>query len=234
MLKNLKISTWIPVAFIVILFGAIYCFAHFNPVSWDNMHILHMHLTQFLNAHSVLAPLLFIVFYTFYTAFALPGVIVLSVLAGCIFKQPFSFFYVLIAATMGGSLLFLMARTAFGYFLLKKDRPLLDRLSKGFHEDPIHYLLFLRLTPLFPFWFVNMAAAFFHVPFSTFVWTTLIGIAPAVFFNTQAGHGLGVLLESPDPITPKVLFNPHLTTALIGLGFLALLPLLLKKFKVRT
>ena len=42
-------------------------------------------------------------------------------------------------------------------------------------------MLFLRLVPAFPFWFVNIAPAVLGVPLKTYVIGTFLGIIPATF-----------------------------------------------------
>ena len=58
----------------------------------------------------------------------------------------------------GATVLFLVARSALGEGLTARAGPWLAKLREGFKEDALSYLLFLRLVPAFPFWFVNIAA----------------------------------------------------------------------------
>jgi len=68
-------------------------------------------------------------------------------------------------------------------------------MDHGFQNNAASYLLFLRFVPLFPFWLVNLAPAFFKVQLSTYIWTTFVGIIPGSFVYTQAGSGLGVIFD---------------------------------------
>ena len=51
--------------------------------------------------------------------------------------------------------------------------PRLAKLRAGFNQDAFNYLLFLRLVPAFPFWFVNIAPAILGVPLRTYLVTHL-------------------------------------------------------------
>lgn len=104
-------------------------------------------------------------------------------------------------------------------------------MEKDFQNNAPSYLLFLRLIPIFPFWLVNIAPAFFDVPLFTFIWTTLIGISPATLVFTLAGSGLDKILAYPEPLSLNSIFNIQIKIALILLGMTALLPILWKKFK---
>ena len=80
-------------------------------------------------------------------------------------------------------------------------------MEKGFQENAANYLLFLRLVPLFPFWLVNLAPAFFGIKLKTFLWTTFIGIIPGSFVYAQAGVGLGAIFDTDKPFSIDTIFN---------------------------
>lgn len=217
------------IIFILILAASILIYLH--PLTLENMRYVHLNLQIFHADHPILTLFLFMCLYILYALLPIPGIFVLSLLAGFLFRQPFSTLYVTIAATIGASLLFFTARSAFGEIFYKKSSYFLLHLEKGFHKNAASYLLFLRLIPLFPFWIVNLAGAFFGVSFWVFAWTTFIGMIPSVFVYTQAGRGLTLILQSPEPLNPVHFFNLHIVIALIGLAFLSLLPILLKSLK---
>lgn len=84
-------------------------------------------------------------------------------------------------------------------------------------------MLFLRVTPLIPNWFVNIASPIVGVPFSVFVLSTAIGLVPANYFHAQTGATLA-------SITSWSLSDnwPSFVTLFV-LQFVALLPTLLKR-----
>ena len=166
-------------------------------------------------------------------ALSLPGGAILSLFGGFLFPQPFSTIYVVIGATIGAALIFLAARSALGEILYKKAGNIFNKMEKGFQENAISYLFFLRLVPIFPFWIVNLAAAFFRVSFWTYLWTTFLGIAPGSFVFTQAGAGLSAIFETGQTFSLSTIFNMQIRIALIALGIFALIPILIKKFKKR-
>ena len=87
-------------------------------------------------------------------------------------------------------------------------------LKEGFDKHQTSYLLFVRLVPIFPFFLVNLAASLLGVRLKTFLWTSLVGIAPATFIYAAIGNGLSLLLsqnQMPDLniITkPKIILTP--------------------------
>ncbi len=155
----------------------------------------------------------------------------MSFIGGYLFSQPYSTLYAVVASTLGSSIFFMAADFLLRDPVMKKATLFLDEMKKGFLKNAAHYLLFLRLIPLFPFWIVNVAAIFFRVPLKTFIWTTLIGIIPEIFIITLAGSGLETLLENQNPLTTSAIFNTQVKIALFGLAILALVPVLFRKYK---
>jgi uncharacterized membrane protein YdjX (TVP38/TMEM64 family) len=114
-------------------------------------------------ANPVTAALAFMGVYALVVALSVPAASILTIFAGFLFGWLAGGALVAVAATVGATLLFLAARTAFGDFLRDRVRGRALRLAEGFEKDAFGYLLALRLAPVFPFFVVNIAPAFFHV-----------------------------------------------------------------------
>ena len=101
-----------------------------------------------------------------------------------------------VAATIGATGLFLIARTSIGDALLHRAGSRVQRLAAGFREDAFSYLLFLRFLPVVPFWITNLASALFGVPLKTFFLATQIGVIPATYAFAVAGSGLDSVIDA--------------------------------------
>ncbi|KAF7393569.1 hypothetical protein HZH68_010388 [Vespula germanica] len=67
------------------------------------------------------------------------------------------------------------------------------------HRDHLlNYMLFLRMTPLLPNWFINLASPVIGVPIIPFTVGTFFGVAPPSFVAIQAGQTLHNLTSSSD------------------------------------
>ena len=91
----------------------------------------------------------------------------------------------------------------------------------------------LRLVPLFPFWLVNLVPAMLAVPLSTFAAATLIGIVPATFVYAGVGNGLGAVLDRGEAPDFGLVLEPRVLLPLLGLAFLALLPVVYRRWRER-
>ena len=132
----------------------------------------------FVMAHQALAVLAYIGLYIVTVALSLPGATFLTVAGGFLFGVGVGAAAAVVGATLGATVIFLIARTALGEPLLKRAGPRAQQLAQGFREDAFSYLLFLRLVPAFPFFLVNLVPAFAGVRLSTFVVATALGIIP--------------------------------------------------------
>ena len=189
-------------------------------------------------------------------AFSIPGGLVLTLGGAMLFGWAANAAVVIVAATAGATAVFLAARFGLGEPLRAPRRtppkqqtgherrgifdfgrlraragPALKKMEAGFRRDAFTYLLALRLVPLFPFWLVNLAPAFLGVRLSTYVVATAIGIAPATIVFSIVGEGLASVIEAGGDVRADQVLSPLMLAALIALAALALVPVLLRRWR---
>ena len=207
-------------------------------------------IDTFVTDHFVLAVLVYVALYVTTVAVSLPGATFLTVTGGFLFGLVVGASAAVIGATIGATIIFLVARTALGEPLLRRAGPRAAQIAKGFRDDAFSYLLFLRLVPAFPFFLVNLVSALAGVRLGPFIAATAIGIIPACIVFTFAGTGLDSIIASQKTIysicvsagridclmafDPLDALTPHLIGALVALGLLALVPVVVKKLFART
>jgi uncharacterized membrane protein YdjX (TVP38/TMEM64 family) len=208
-------------------------------------------LRTYIGANMLQSLAIFIAVYAAAVALSLPGGAVLTLAAGLLFGWLLGGIASIFGATIGASIVFLIARSAFGDLLAARAGPFLSRFREGFQEDAFSYLLFLRLVPIFPFWLVNLAPSLLGVSFGTYVATTFLGIIPGTFAFALAGNGLDSVIEAqqalhqsclakmgaggqescPYALDPGALLTPELIAGLVALGLVALIPVAVKWFR---
>lgn len=184
-------------------------------------------LLTFAHEHYFAALAIAFATYVGATALSLPGALVLSLAMGFIFGRWAGTVLVVFAATIGATLVFLAARYLFADAARRRMGALGEKISAGFAANAFNYLLFLRLVPLFPFFLVNLAPAFTEIRLTTFVIATFIGIIPATFVYVNLGETLG-RIESLSGLVSRETIG-----ALVLLGLLALVPVLVKKWRAK-
>jgi uncharacterized membrane protein YdjX (TVP38/TMEM64 family) len=190
-------------------------------------------LKVFVHDHKTQAVLAFIVAYIIVAAFSLPLGAVLSVAGGYLFGSVFGTAWIVIGATIGATILFLVAKTALGEPLRERFATQLKGMEEGFKQNAFSYLMLLRLVPLFPFWLVNLAPAFFGVSVVTFVITTFIGIIPGAFVFASIGNAANSAFEAGDDLDlslTTLLSRPDFYVPIIGLVVLSLVPIVYRAF----
>jgi uncharacterized membrane protein YdjX (TVP38/TMEM64 family) len=184
-------------------------------------------MLQFTQAHYALAFALAFAAYAAAVAFSIPGAVLLSLAAGFAFGRWAGTVLVVLAATLGATIVFLAARYVFADAARRRMGALGERINAGFTENAWSYLLFLRLVPAFPFFLVNLAPAFSSIPLSTFVGATFIGIIPGTFVFVNLGETLGRIDSLQGLVSRETL------GAFALLGLLALVPVAVRRWRVR-
>lgn len=183
-----------------------------------------------------LALAVFFLFYTVAITLVFPAPVILTIAAGFLFGWWIGGLVSIAAATLGGSLLFLAARSAFGDILRRRAGHGLQRFAEGFRRDAFTYLLVLRLTPIFPVAALNIGPAFLDISLRSFALATFLGIIPGAMVYAFLGSGLDRALKIAgkyDHIAISDLMTIELTVALVGLTSLSLLGVVLKTWLLR-
>jgi uncharacterized membrane protein YdjX (TVP38/TMEM64 family) len=224
----------VPVLVLVTGLVMFFAFGLERYLSFDTLREHRSTLHAWVETSGGRTALLFIAIYATAVAFSVPGATVLSITGGFLFGTVWGAVCNVISATLGATVLFLIAQTAFGDALRAKAGPWLQNMQAGFRDNALSYLLVLRLVPLFPFFVVNLVPAFLGVPLSTYVLGTFVGIIPGALVYATVGAGLGSIFDAGGEVSATGILTPQVLLALIGLAVLAMLPVVYKKLKTRA
>lgn len=190
-----------------------------------------------LKAWTVESPLIaggaYMLLYVVATALSLPIGLVLTLAGGFVFGTLVGGALTVIGATVGATLLFLAARTAFADYFRDRLGGAVRRMRDRFEEDAFNYILALRLLPVVPFVVANAAPALAGVKLRTYVVATAIGIVPGTFVYASVGAGLDVIFAAGGEPALDAVFKPQVFLPLLALALLALAPTAWKRFKAR-
>ena len=187
-------------------------------------------LRGWVEAAPLRAMAIFLVAYAAAVAISFPGASILTIFGGFLFGLWPGTPLIVVAATLGATIIFLAAKTALGDLLSKKAGGLAARMEKGFRDGELSYMFVLRLAPVFPFWGVNIAAGLLGVSLRNFLIGTFFGIIPGSFVYASIGAAAGAAFDAGQDISlAGVLLKPETLTPIIGLIVLALIPVFLKR-----
>jgi uncharacterized membrane protein YdjX (TVP38/TMEM64 family) len=203
---------------------------------------------DFVATHPATAIGVFTATYVIAVALSLPGAVFLTITGGLLFGTAVGSLTAIVAATLGATLVFLAARSAVGGLLARRAGAVAARLTDGFRRDAFHYLLFLRLVPVFPFWIVNLVAALCGVRLKSFVAATALGIIPGTLAFAFLGAGLDSTLaikmaelraciaagraQCPLELDLGDLMTAELVAAFVVLGIVSLIPVFVRRLKL--
>lgn len=223
-----------PILVIGLGLGLFFAAGLHRILSFETLAAERKTLLAFVADNLASALALYVIAYTLIVALSAPGGAVMTLAGGFLFGPVIGGSATVIAATLGATLLFLAARTAFGEALRARAGPGLRAFEAGFRRDAFNYLLVLRLVPLFPFFLVNLAPAFLGVPLRTYVLATGIGILPGTFVFASIGNGLGAVFDRGGKPDLSLILAPEILLPLIGLAVLALIPVAYRRWSARS
>jgi uncharacterized membrane protein YdjX (TVP38/TMEM64 family) len=252
--QGFALRRWLPLLILAGAIATVFGMGWHKLLSFETIGANYDQLRTFIDKNLFTALAAYMLAYIVVVALSLPGALIMTLSGGLLFGWQLGAPAAIIAATIGGTILFMVAKTSFGDELAAKAGPWLARLSAGFKENALSYLLFLRLVPVFPFFVVNLAPALLGVPLSTFVLGTFLGIIPGTFAYAFAGAGLGSVVAAQNAVhagclarmasepgltCPYTIDTSHLVTrelvaAFAVLGVVALIPVVLKKWRERN
>ena len=164
--------------------------------------------------------LLFFLGYIVVTALALPISLLKTLLAGALFGLLPGVILTSFASTIGSTLCFLISRYLFKDIFQEKYKKYLVKVNLGIKKEGLLYLLFLRLSPIFPFFLINLTFGLTQMKWTNFYWISQLGMLPATVLFVNAGNQLSQINNLEDILTMKVI---------ISLSAIGLLPIVTKR-----
>lgn len=138
------------------------------------------------------AGVVFVVAYTLASVLLLP-VWMLTVAAGAVFGVMNGSILVLLGATFGAMAAFALSRTVLREPVRRWARsyPRFETLDQAIASRGGWIVFLVRLTPVFPFVYVNYLFGLTAIPVATYVATTFVGMIPATIVYVALGASAG-------------------------------------------
>lgn len=193
----------------------------FDLGQWLHLATLQRHqkeLQGWVDAHFIQAALAYFLLYVASTALSLPGATLLTLAGSALFGVAWGLLLVSFASTLGACLAFLCARFLLRGWVARRFARPLATIDKGLDAQGVHYLLTLRLVPLFPFFLVNLLMGLTRMPLRTYAWVSQLGMLPATLVYVLAGSELASLASTGQVLTPGLIGALCLLGALPWLG----------------
>ena len=151
-------------------------------------------------------------FYVVFAALSLPGAWMVSLAGGALFGLWLGIPLIAISSTSGATAAMLAARYLFRDAVAARFPGFVERVDRGVSRDGARWLFAARLTPIIPFFAINLAVGLTRMPAMVFGMITLVGVIPLSLLFGLAGGQLA-RIESPED-----LLNPPVLAALFALA----------------
>ena len=189
--KSTNSKNWLKIFYLIIFAGVIFAVFQFTPLSLSDF--TPSNIKNFILGFGVIAPIIFIAIYTLRAVILVLPVGVMSLAGGLAFGQWFGTLYILIGATAGSCLSFLIARYLGRDFIdklgvFKKGK--LKNFDESVEKNSLRVILFMRLIPLFQYDAVNFGSGLSKMKFRDYALGSFIGMAPGGFINALLGSSL--------------------------------------------
>ena len=225
------LKRFLPLGVIALALAAFFALGGPDYISLDSLKENRKVLAAFVQDNFLLTLLGFIALYALLVGISVPGAGFLSIFGGFLFGTFTGAFGIVIGATIGACIIFLVARLAVGRNLTEKMGPYMKKFETGLKENELSYLFILRLVPIFPFFVVNVVPALFNVKFRNYALSTFFGIIPGAIVFASIGDGASAIFEKGEELSLSgVMFEPRVLFPIIGLICLSLIPIAYKKF----
>lgn len=237
------LKKWGPVTLVLLALSAAWGLGWFDYFTLSSLIMHRMTMMDFVASNLIVGLLAYMLIYAGLVAISFPGASLLTIISGFLFGGLLAGIATVFGATLGAVIIFLIARSSFGEVLAKKTGPFVKKMVDGFQENAFQYLLMVRLTPVFPFWVVNIVPALLNMRVGPYAVATFIGIIPGTFAYAFIGSGLDSIIAAQETANPgcaeagtcqidvSALLTREIIIAMFGLAVISILPVVIKRFR---
>ena len=220
-----RFKQFLPLAVLVAVVIVIFTSGVTRYLNLDALREHETGLRGFIDQNLALALAVFVAVYATATAISLPGATIITLAGGYLFGTWLGGSATVVGATLGAIGIYYAVGTSIGAALRARAESSGGRMKaflEGVQNGAFGYILTLRLIPVVPFWFVNVAAALAGTAIRPYIAATFIGIIPATFIFSGIGAGIGGVVADGGTPDLGVIFEPRVLGPLIALALLAL------------
>jgi phospholipase D1/2 len=126
--------------------------------------------------------------------------------------------YAVIGSLLGAAATYLIGRLVGRGPLRSLMGPRVNRISRALARQGVLSVAAIRMVPIAPFTFVNLAAGASHIRFADYILGTLLGMVPGIVVIALLGTQLAEVLRAPSPAALGLLAAGLLGWLALSLG----------------
>ena len=159
--------------------------------------------------------------------FGLPA----ALLAGFIFGKWLGTFLLVVAMSIGATIVYIFGNYFFKEIIKKKFLTKFKNLEIKFKKSEFIYLLIYRFIGGIPFVLSNVLPCIFNVKINNFFWATLIGLIPQLFLIVSIGNGFEKIIKQnlEAPSMMDLIYSPDIYIPTFAFVSLIIITIISKK-----
>ena len=157
----------------------------------------------------------------------------LLLFSGFVFGKWWGILIVLVATTIGATLLYLLASLFFRDIIEKKLAPKFLKLKEFFNKNDTVYFMCYRFVGGggTPYPIQNILPTLFNMPIKNYIIATFLGSTPSMFITVSLGSGIESIVEKNEPLSIiNILTSPEIYLPIIGFFVILISAYFIKKF----
>ena len=232
--REKKIKLFLGSAYILIVFVFLmFFFNNFSFQDFSSYELIRQNreaLVNIKNSNIFLSSIIFLlgtIVWVLLLGFGSPVFLV----GGFIFGKWLGTLLVVFGLSIGATLLYMFANYFFKDLVEEKFSSRFSNFTEKFKKNEFVFFLIYRFIGGIPFFISNILPTIFNVKLKNFFLGSIIGMTPQLFVGASLGAGLSKILEenSEVPSFLELIFSPDIYLPILGILFLVLIGLFLKK-----
>ena len=235
-LESSNFKIYLGSVYLIVLFTAIYFF-------WSNFDLKDLTSYEFFkeNRETILEYkdnnifFLTIIFFiiTIFLNLLLTPMLIPTLIIGFIFGKWLGTLILIFGNTLGGFLLYRLAKTFFSDLIEKKFRTKFSKFIDFFNRNEMFYFMCFRFMGGggTPFPIQNILPVLFNMSAKNYILATLLGIIPTTFVTVALGSGFEQIVDQNEQLSfLSVIQSQEIYLPIIGFFIILIAAYLFKKF----
>jgi len=155
-----------------------------------------------------------------------------ALVVGFIFGKWFGTLILVFGNTIGGVLLYFLAKTFFSEFVEKKLAYRISKFINFFKKNELWYFMCFRLIGGggIPYPIQNVLPVIFNISTKNYIIATLLGIIPSAFVVVALGSGIENIIDQNAELSfMSIFFSPEIYLPIIGFAVILIIAFIVKK-----
>ena len=232
--SNLKI--YLGAIYLIVLFLAIYfLFSTFDIKDLTSYEFIKENreiILKYKDNNIFFLTIVFFIIIVFLNLLLCP-MLVPTLVIGFIFGKWLGTLILIFGNTLGGVLLYRLAKTFFSDLIEKKFKTKFTKFIDFFNKNDIIYFMCFRFIGGggAPFPIQNILPVLFNMSAKNYIIATFLGILPTTFVAAALGSGIEKIIDQNEELSfLPVIQSPEIYIPIIGFFIILIIALLLKKY----